>query len=177
MYKDKVLSNLNAISRSDKFVIDLASSAGEALDTVLNMVGDAIDNLNVDTATWALSLFERDLGLPTDVSKPPAERRARIKFKQRTLGAVNVDTIKAACLSYPNGDVEVDFNGAVIIRFTNVQGTPSFLDSLKSDLEKLIPAHLAIIWEYKFITYRQLLGMTYGQLQNTKYDKFSRGGF
>ena len=44
------------------------------------------NQLNVDTATWGLELWEKEYGLETDIAKTFSDRRSRIKSKMRGTG-------------------------------------------------------------------------------------------
>ncbi|KQX69221.1 putative phage tail protein [Paenibacillus sp. Root444D2] len=174
MYKDQIINNLNRIMRYDTLVQELANSSGVQLDDAENLINEFEAQLSIDTATWALVFYEKELGIKTDISKSLDERRARIKFKQIGTGNINANTIKLAALAYPNGDCEVSFNGHIVIKFSSLIGIPDFLESLKSDLEQIKPAHLRIDYEFKYMTYFEFTLLTYDQLHTITYNNFAR---
>ncbi len=116
---------------------------------------DAIEDLelqlSIDTATWALDIYEKDLGIETDTSKPYSERRSVIKSRERGTGKVDTDLIKSVADAYANGDADVDFNGNIIVTFTSVLGRPPNLEDLIEAIKDIRPAHLLVEYKYKYL--------------------------
>lgn len=144
-------------------------------------IDSIISNLSVDTATWALEIYEKELGIVTDQSKTLQERREVIKSKSRGVGTVNEALIKNVADAFTGGSIDVDFNaGVVTITFTDIIGVPTNIDDLKSNLRSLIPSHLAIIYAFKYMLYSDIraLNMTYEQINNMDitYEELLNGG-
>lgn len=137
-------------------------------------IADLQLQLSVDTATWALDIYEKDHGIPTDRSKPYSERRSVIKSKMRGTGKVDSVLIEITAESWTYGEVEVKFDGQIVIKFISEIGTPSGIDDLKRAIEQIKPAHLAVRYEYRYIAYSELSNMTYSQLQTLTWDEFAR---
>jgi hypothetical protein len=116
-----------------------------------NSIEDLELQLNIDTATWALEIYEKDLGIKTDTSKSLYERRSVIKSKERGTGKVDADLIKKVVDAYANGDADVDFNDIIYITFTSVLGRPPNLGDLTNAVEGIKPAHLAVEYLYKYL--------------------------
>ncbi|MDU0200172.1 putative phage tail protein [Paenibacillus sp. MAH-36] len=177
MYKDQIVKQLNAIMRNDPFILDLAAAEGAVLDSAGDLIDEFMLQLDVDTATWALAIYEKDLGLPTDLGLSLELRRAKIKFKQWASGVINSKTIELAAMGYKNGNVEVSFlAGYVTLKFSSTNGKPDFAYELKADLRNIIPAHLGINFSYKYLSYLELSEMTYEELEETLYKTLAGNG-
>jgi len=92
--------------------------------------------LNVDTATWGLVLWEKAYGIKTDVSKSFADRRSRIKSKMRARGVTTVDVIRKVAESFAGDKADVrviehnpEYRFA--IKYIETLGLPPNIDGLK----------------------------------------------
>lgn len=132
-------------------------SAEEAEFARLNAsIDDLLLQFRASTATWGLREWERICGVPTDESKPIEERRSVIKAKLRGYGVVTVDHIKNVADSFYGGQTEITEQFAtytIVVKFTSSYGVPTNLSDLQDVLREIIPAHLAIKYEFKFVTY------------------------
>ncbi|MEG2421727.1 MAG: putative phage tail protein, partial [Oscillospiraceae bacterium] len=117
------------------------------------------DQLNIDTATWGLALWERDLGLPVEAEKPLPFRRSRILSKLRGQGTTTVAMIRNVAESFSNGAVDVvehpgDYTFDV--QFTGTIGIPPNMDDLSAAIEELKPAHLGYQYIILFRTWLEV---------------------
>ena len=122
-------------------------------------IDDLLLQFNVSTATWGLREWERICGITTDTNKTLAERRSNVKARLRGAGVVTVEHIENVSEAFYGGDVDVIEKYAdyiVVIKFTSSYGIPTNLSDLQEILRELIPAHLAIEYEFKFVTYDAL---------------------
>jgi hypothetical protein len=127
----------------------------------------------IDTATWGLQLWEKELGLATSPALSYDERRSRIKGKIRGVGKVGVELVKSVAEAYSNGTVDVAFDGEIIITFIGTRGRPSALGELQQQLDAIMPAHLAVryaftylIWnEFDLLSAEMQESMTWDQLE------------
>ena len=111
--------------------------------------------LNPETATWGLDIWEQALGLATDLSLPEAFRRSRIISKLRGQGTTTAEMLKNVAERYTDMDVEVGEyppEYRVEIRFVGALGSPANLDALTKDLSEIMPAHLARDYIFKYQT-------------------------
>lgn len=96
----------------------------------------------IDTATWGLAIYEKELKLPMRPNKNLEERRSIIKAKMRGMGKVDAEMIKAIVEAYTKSITNVFFNRRIKITFTN-EGT-IFLNmkDMFNAIEEVKPAHL-----------------------------------
>ncbi|SDT22344.1 hypothetical protein SAMN05444162_3463 [Paenibacillaceae bacterium GAS479] len=174
MLKDVLIRNLHKVMRKDPLINELLGSVGQSLDSVRVDIHDTGNQVDIDKATWGLTLIQRELGIPIQ-AQPIDEQRAVVKSKLRGSGTIGAAQIKLVADAYTNGQVEVGFeNGAVIIRFTSVVGVPPNIEDVKKTLRDIIPAHLLIEFAYLYLTIREINNvMTINQLSNTKLNQFA----
>ncbi len=125
------------------------------INLIEQRIADLNAQLNIDTATWALDIYEKDLGIPVDINKPYSERRAVIKSKERGSGKVDAELLKTVADAYANGEANVDFDGKIHIRFTSILGIPENQDDLEEVVDSLRPAHLEVIFHFLYMTWGQ----------------------
>lgn len=120
---------------------------------------DLLLQLNVNTATWGLALWENYLKLDTDVSKPYEFRRERIRAKIRGTGTVTKQMIIDTARSYANGDVEVieyPSEYRFVVKFVGQKGIPANMSGLEITINEIKPAHLGFTFEYTYNTWAEV---------------------
>lgn len=135
----------------------------------IGTINDLINQMFVDSATWGLDIYEKDLGIITDATQTYDERRSVIKSKMRGVGTINRALIALIADSYTNGDVEVTFeNSTITVTFTSVYGIPPNVDQCKEAIDEIKPAHLPITYVYKYVLFQDVDGQyTYFQLDSS----------
>ena len=171
---NKLIKLLPPYERKSEFTIDLMNAQQLEFDRLGNDIKDLEKQLSIDTATWGLVIYEKDLGIETNLTKPLEERRSVIKSKERGTGKIDRTLIKLVVDAYTDGQVEVYFDGSIIVEFTSVLGTPPNIDDAKNAVGDIGPAHLKIIYKYMYL----LIGdihevMTIEELEKMPMDKFA----
>lgn len=136
-------------------ITDTQKAINQETEKALSAKDDLLLQLNVETATWGLDLWEKAYGISTDVSRTYNFRRNRIKSKMRSRGTTTVEMIQNAAESFINGDAEViehPQNYMFDIQFDATQQIPSNLAGLTAVIEEIKPAHLAYAYAYLFLT-------------------------
>lgn len=150
---------------------DILSSYASAGELALQKV---IDESFVNTAAETLTRMEEILGLSYQAEAEIQYRRERIRAKLLGRGTTTVALVKQVAEQFTNGAVDVkeendQYN--VIITFTGTVGIPPALESLKTALREIIPAHLAINYVIIYNTYGELEPYTYGYLERYTYQQ------
>ena len=162
--------------RESRAIVKTEAAEFEALNDAID---DVLAQFSFDTATWGLSHWERICGIPIDESKPVEQRRSVIKSKLRGIGTVTVALIKNVAESWYNGEVEVTEQPSlytVKIKFVSKLGVPPNLADIENALREIIPAHLAINFEFSYLLIKDVHNvMTLSQLEATTLDKFAGG--
>lgn len=143
-----------------------AGFAGPAAD-LWQAYDQLMAQLDIQTATWGLRLWEEQYGLETDVAKPLAERRARILSKARGQGVTTVGMIQNVAESFVNGAVEVmelPNEYQFQVKFVSIYGRPPNLDDVAAAIEEIKPAHLGYTFVFLYRTHRELASHTHREL-------------
>jgi len=130
-------------------------------------ISDLQLQLSIDTATWALPIYEAELGIPTDPTKPYSERRSVIKAKMRGTGKVDQALLKLVAASWTGGGIDVQFGSSTItITFNDIVGIPENVEAFKLSMEEITPAHLAVVYVFLYNTWSQAKTKTWGQMKS-----------
>lgn len=142
-------------------------------------IEDIRRQLNVDTATWGLAVYEYEYDIEIDESKPYSERRSAIKAKMRGQGTVTEALIKTVALAFTGGEISVNFNGKIEIEFIDIYGIPENLDDFKRAIANIKPAHLDVIYTFLYAIYQDIKdkNVTYQYIvdQNLTYEDLKGG--
>jgi len=167
---------LPADYKNSKQVVELQGAFEYWTDALKAARDDLFAQLNVESATWGLALWEKALGLQTDVTKPYDYRRTRIMSKLRGSGTTTTAMIQNVAESFSNGEVTIiEYNNEnrFEVKFTGTIGMPPNMDDLTAAIEEIKPAHLAYSYVYIYrtnselavYTHRQLAAYTHGTLR------------
>lgn len=153
---DAMMSYVPLYYRDSDIFKAIMSAEGAEFDLLLQNTADFQNQFFIDTATWGLDLWEKNYGLAYDPNLSIEDRRSRIKGKRRGTGTVGFDLIKSVAEAYANGTVDITFNGSIIVRFVDINGIPSNIDDLKRQVEDICPAHLTVLYRYKYLIISQM---------------------
>ncbi|MBM7577660.1 hypothetical protein JOD21_000316 [Jeotgalibacillus terrae] len=170
-----MIKTLPLFMRKSQYINEVFDAEGNQIAALKADLDDIRLQMDVDTATWGLDIFERELQIPTNHQKPYEERRGVIKSKMRGSGKVDAVLLKVVADSYTNGDVVVDFNGTIVITFTSQIGRPPNLDALKEAIENTKPAHLPVTYEFRFLTIGEVSSMTIGEVNELLLENMGGG--
>lgn len=127
---------------------------------------DLLDQCFIDTATWALELWERELGIETDLSKSYETRREVLKAKRRGNGTVTKQMLINTVLAYTNADVQIiedPAQSAFTIKFIGIMGIPANMAGLVETIDEIKPAHLSYVFEYTYSWWDNVKVLTWTQ--------------
>ena len=137
-----------------------------------------IEDLNkqffVDTTTWGLDIYEKELKLPIRPNKSLEERRSIVKAKWRGTGKVDVEMIKAIISLFTDTPVEVKFDGQINIVFEGFGNTQISNKNMLNAIEEVKPAHLGKRFTVNHKENHTLYyGITNRQLKTNSYYPYS----
>ncbi|WP_256761398.1 putative phage tail protein [Cohnella sp. WQ 127256] len=180
MHKKEILRSLHKIELDDPLINEISGSIGLTLDNYDASIDDFKRQLDIDTANWGLSIYEKELGITANINKPLEDRRSVIKSKLRGTGKIGATELEINVESWLNGDVEVSFDGKINIKFVSDYGIPANLDDLKQRVREIAPAHLDVIYTFKFTLYNEVkkknVSYDYIKSQNITYFELLNGG-
>ncbi len=171
----KMITDLELRLRKSALINEIFDAEEKQFGKLKVDLDDLRMQMDVDTATWGLVNYERDLKIEIDKNKPLSERRSVIKSKMRGAGKVDATLIKLVADSFTNGDVEVGFDGAIVIQFTSEIGIPPRLDDVKQAIEDTKPAHLNVVYLFSYLTVADVNAMTIAGMNNTLLNNFAGG--
>lgn len=171
--KDEMLGRLQPFMRKSGVYGEIFRVEAGQFDNFDDRLSDIRKQMVVDTATWGLDIFEKELGIPTDRRKTYNERRSVIKAKMRGHGSVDIALIKLVAESFDYGDINVQYGPItytfdtyraeefsppypIIIRFVDARGIPSNIEDLKKEIEEIKPAHIRVEYLFRYMTWDEL---------------------
>lgn len=155
----------------------ILQAQGAELDLLRVSLEETLQQFFVSSATWGLDAWEAELGIAPVPDKPEDQRRAVIHAKLRGVGTVTVELLHSVAGAYERGAVEVTQQPALYqftVRFVDTLGTPPNLDDLQAAIEEIKPAHLQVVYQYKYFLLNQLhQTMTIKDIQTRKMTDFA----
>lgn len=146
----------------------ISQTEGSELDDLHQDLDETLDQYFASTATWGLDIWENELGLTPALNQPDSERRDRILSRLRGTGTATIRIVKNVAESYDGGAIDVVEDHAVYtvsIVFVDTRGVPPNIDDLKAAVRAVVPAHLSLIYEFRYTLYGDLNGAyTYSEL-------------
>lgn len=157
----------------------ILEAEGPELERIEANLADVLKQFYVDTATEeGLCRWEEFVGLSSYAGKPLDQRRSRIISKLRGMGTITVQLIKKVAESYDGGTVEVTEQNDLYqftIEFIDTFGIPPNIEDLMEAIEEIKPAHLGVMYRYRYnihavvakYTHGYLAGYTHEQIRST----------
>jgi uncharacterized protein YmfQ (DUF2313 family) len=147
----------------------IMETEGVELEDQQGDLSAVLDQAFVDSATWGLDRWETELGIIPPAGQPYDQRRTVILSRIRGTGTVTMELIKRVANSFENSEIEVTQSPALYtftVAFVDVLGLPPNIGDLQAAIEAIKPAHLAVVYEYTYITFGDLegYGLTFGEL-------------
>lgn len=173
---DRLKSYLPEYYQGIKEIEALMEAEGYEVTDLLEKIESVFNQKFVDDATWGLDLWEKELGLPVNPQLTENERRSKIKGRIRGTGKVGAELIKEVIDAYTNGDIEVFFDEAIKVQFTSCLGIPTNLDDAQKAVEEIIPAHLELVYLFKYFLLKDIHDndeMKLAKLEIQTLDKFA----
>ena len=149
MHSDDLKSYLPPFLSGTETFLQLFNAVGPEFDNLSTDIADLNTQFDVDTATWALDIYEKELGVATDYAKSLDYRRSVVKSRWRGNGKLNATLIKSVCDAFTNGNVGITFDGTIHVQFTSVIGIPPNMSDLEIAVDKIKPAYLLL--DYLFL--------------------------
>ena len=178
-----MLSYLPGLYQDSRVTAERLQAEGVEFDSLRQALDETLDQFFVRTSTWGLDQWESELGLVPAADEPDSERQDRIVSRIRGTGTCTISVVTAVAEAYDQGSVEVTEQAPlyqVTVEFIDTRGVPPNIDDLKAAVEAIIPAHLQVIYQYRYTLWSELiswsltwqgvadLGITWGALKTWK---------
>lgn len=122
---------------------------------------DFLAQLNVDTATWGLDLWEFEYGIQTDASKSLDARRTVLKAKMRGAATTTAAQIRRIVNAYTGNDscevTEYPREYLVGVSYTLDLNKQDRVEACRTSLREALPAHLGLVQQVSAPTERATL--------------------
>lgn len=153
-------------NRKEGLMSTIQDSISEEVGRVNYFNEDMLNQSSVNSSTWGLDIWEKDLGIETDISKTYEARREAIIAKLRGSGTVTAQMLKNTALAFTNAEIEVienHNNYSFIIKFVGIKGIPPNMQDFIEMVENIKPAHLGYSIEYMFSWWNNIKTLTWDQ--------------
>lgn len=164
----RMISNLPEFYETFREFRYISQTEGNELDDLQLALEETLNQYFASVATWGLDNWENELGLTPAPSQPDSERRDRIVSRLRGTGTATIRVVKNVAESYDGGGIDVVEDHAaytVSIVFVDTRGVPPNIEDLKAAVRAVVPAHLSLIYEFRYTLFQDLNGVfTYGEL-------------
>ena len=126
---------------------------------------EILEQANVETATWGLTLWERQLGITPDPTLSQDERRDGIKAKLAGAQTTTKARLVAVCALFGCAVTVVEHTSKYYfeLRFSE-KGAINRVDALKAFIEEIKPAHLGVKYTFLFNQHQELQPYTHREL-------------
>ncbi len=152
---------------------------GTEMDALYDALDETFQQFFVRTATWGIDLWEQELGIVQDATKPLEQRRAVAESKLRGGGKFSGAQVKNVAEAYDGGRVQVSFQPErwnFTIQFVDTHGIPPNLNDLKQAIEELKPAHLSVEYKFSYLLIKEIhLVKTLSDMESIPLSKFAGG--
>lgn len=145
MFSDTMLKRLQPFMRQSSVYKEILIAQVPQYNSREEAIADLQAQMTVNTATWALSIYEREYGIRTDPSKSIQERRAAIIAKMRGTGKFSTDMAVAIASAFTDRVRKASFNGRIRLHFESVEELN--LMNIAAALEEVKPAHLDVEYD------------------------------
>ena len=144
-----------------KFIYEKLTNRLNWLEEIFNEI---VNNAYIeDMDEEALSKLEKEFKIKPASDMTLEDRKDFLLSILRGIGVTNVEKLKNIAKTYECGDIEVIQNYSsysIIIKFVSILGIPKRLNDLKKAIEKVVPCHLGISYEFKYNTLNDLTPYT-----------------
>ncbi len=157
----------------------LTGTEGPEMDLMASRINELLNQSYPESATWAISRYERDLQIVAEAGKPIEQRRSVVISKMRGQGKVSGSLLKSVAQAYERGAIDVNVRPdeyMIVIKFIDTYGLPPNIDDLKAAIEEIKPAHLSVEYSLRYLTIAEVEAMTIEQIEMTTQDRLLGGG-
>ncbi|HBV95630.1 MAG: phage portal protein [Peptococcaceae bacterium BICA1-7] len=163
-----MLSYLPRYYETSRVMGSILQAQGTEMDKFHQALDETLDQFYVNTATWGLDTWEKELGLSSYAGKPDDQRRSRIISRLRGVGTTTVSLIKNVAESYVYSAVEVTVSPAqygFTVKFVDTRGVPPNLEDLQAAVEEIKPAHLTVMYQFTYTTWGEVRNTTWAMVK------------
>lgn len=152
----------------NKTMQELQEIVGSEVEKEKAGLDHAVNQCNPKTAASnGLARHEKIYGINPEIQKSIRYRLERLGSRMLGAGMTTKQLIESIAATYTNAEAEVIeyfSEYKVLIRFVGTSGIPGNIEDIKNSIEEVIPAHLAVSYEYIFNTHGSVGTFTHADL-------------
>ncbi len=155
----KLIEQYPEFLRNSPEFADLQAALQPEMDALRARLEAMAEQLDLESATWGLDLWEKTLGLTAGQSMGLRARRARIAAKLRGAGTSTVEAVRQVAESFTGGEAEVIEHPRqfrVELRLRSEYALD--LSQISATLREMLPAHLVFDLTFNAEEARRVLG-------------------
>lgn len=159
--------------RKNLHILEIQESLSNELSAVTINTIELEKQFLISTASWALSIYEKELGLITNYSLSTADRVQIIMAKLRGIGTTTTTMIKNTAIAFSGGDVDIieyPEESRFVVQFIGIKGIPPNMQAFIDMLESIKPAHLSYEFKYTFTVWNNLSSLMWSQANSMSWD-------
>lgn len=160
--------------KNSKMFEEITRVESHEFDKLDLKIEDLSKQFLVDTATWGLKTYEKELGLPIGPDKDLDIRRAIIKAKMMSFGKVDHLMIKAIVEAFTSSTVTIEFDGRIKVVFSGDGNTLISDSAVFKAVDEVKPAHLPWLINYIIRAINNI--MFQARIKHRIYNYFGRRG-
>lgn len=158
MDKSTLLSYMPAYYQTSDVMANICNANAIELNNFNTQLQNTQNQFFVDSADSTLSRWEQEFGIEVNDNLNTAYRISRIKSKMRGQGTCTVSLIQNVANSFDNGTAQVIEHPStytIEIKFISDYGIPPNISDLQNAVSVIMPAHLAIVYTFTYMTWDQ----------------------
>lgn len=157
----EMIKSLPLYERENTLITDVFNAEAKQFKKLQQDIDDVKRQLFVDTATWGLKIYEKELNIAVPTNSTLESRRAVIKSKWRSDGKADRALLEAVASAILKTNVRVGFNGHILFFFDVSNQKITNLDLMNKTINQVKPAHLTHDVEARLNSYIVISGDYY----------------
>lgn len=138
----------------------IQDALNEATTKLREDVDSFLAQLDLNTATWSLPLWEKAVGLPSNPAMPLRDRRNMVSG--RLVGTApatpeHLQGLASSLAKCPATVIEYPDEYRIVIKFDNEIGGLLYLGPLTDALKACLPAHIQFSYDFRYILWSEAM--------------------
>lgn len=152
MIADEMIRSLPLYERKSRLYIDLFNAEAKQFKLLNDQIEDVRKQFFIDTATWGLKVYEKELKLIVPTGSTLESRRAAIKAKWRSDGKVDRALLESVASAILHAVVKIEFTGRILFYFEVSEDEVGNVGMFYKTINDIKPAHLPMELELRIST-------------------------
>lgn len=142
-----MIRSLPVYERKNSLINEVFDAESKQIQLLQSQTLEVREQLFVDTATWGLKVYERELEIVVPSGSTLESRRSVIKAKWRSDGKADKALLEAVASAILKTKVSVGFDGRILLFFEVDKSKVDNLNLMHKVINEVKPAHLPHVLE------------------------------